>query len=264
MVKSALIWDLDHYDGELIMSDLRYKVINQTGSRASEMDLGLRGYMMKVYGYMFMGLILTGFMAFSVTQVPALQQLLFAVDATGRYVPSGFTWLLFFAQLGTVFYLSLRINQLRAATARLIFLGYAMLMGLSLSSIFLVYTGASLTRVFFITSSVFGIMSLYGYITKRDLSGLGSFFLMGLIGVVLASVVNIFLKSSMMEFIISILGVIIFTGLTAYDTQRVKEIYYEHDSGEVQSKKAVMGALALYLDFINLFLLLLRFLGDRR
>lgn len=246
------------------MSDLRYKIINQTGSQTTEMDIGLRSYMMKVYGYMFMGLSLTGVLAFAVTQVPALQQLLFAVDSTGRYVPSGFTWLLFFAQLGTVFYLSFRINQLRAATARLIFMGYAMLMGLSLSSIFLVYTGASLTRVFFITSSVFGIMSLYGYITKRDLSGLGSFFFMGLIGIMLASLVNIFLKSSMMDFIVSILGVIIFTGLTAYDTQRIKEIYYEHDSGEIQAKKAVMGALALYLDFINLFLFLLRFLGDRR
>lgn len=246
------------------MSNLRYKIINQTGSQASEMDLGLRSYMMRVYGYMFMGLSVTGFLAFAVTQVPALQQLLFAVDSAGRYVPSGFTWLLFFAQIGTVFYLSLRINQLKAATARLIFLGYATLMGLSLSSIFLVYTGASLTRVFLITSSVFGVMSLYGYVTKRDLSGFGSFFFMGLIGIMLASVVNIFLKSSMMDFIVSILGVLIFTGLTAYDTQRVKEIYYEHDSGEIQAKKAVMGALALYLDFINLFLFLLRFLGDQR
>lgn len=246
------------------MSDLRYKIINQTGSQAFEMDLGLRTYMMKVYGYMFMGLSMTGLMAFSVTQLPALQQLLFAMDASGHYVPSGFTWLLFFAQLGTVLYLSFRINQLRSVTARLIFWGYAMLMGLSLSSVFLVYTGASLTRVFFITSSVFGIMSLYGYVTKRDLSSFGSFFMMGLLGVMFASIINIFLKSSMMDFIISVLGVLIFTGLTAYDTQRIKEIYYENDSMEIQSKKAVMGALALYLDFINLFLFLLRFLGDRR
>lgn len=246
------------------MSDLRYKVINQTGSQASEMDLGLRSYMMKVYGYMFMGLSFTGFMAFAVTRVPELQQLLFAIDATGRYVPSGFTWFLLFAQVGAVLFLSLRINHLQASTARLIFFAYAVLMGLSLSSVFLVYTGASLSRVFFITSSVFGAMTLYGYVTKRDLTGFGSFLFMGLIGIVLASLVNIFLKSSMMDFIVSVLGVLIFTGLTAYDTQRIKEIYYENDSGEVQSKKAVMGALALYLDFINLFLHLLRFLGDRR
>ncbi len=119
-------------------------------------------------------------------------------------------------------------------------------------------------RVFFITSSVFGAMSLYGYVTKKDLSGLGSFLFMGLLGIVIASVVNIFLKSTGMDFIISVLGVLIFTGLTAYDTQRIKELYYEYDSSEQQSKKAVMGALALYLDFINLFLFLLRFLGDRR
>ncbi|MFN7662903.1 MAG: Bax inhibitor-1 family protein [Alphaproteobacteria bacterium] len=246
------------------MSDLRYRVINQTGSQASEMDLGLRSYMMKVYGYMFMGLSFTGFMAFAVTRIPELQQLLFAIDATGRYVPSGFTWFLLFAQVGAVLFLSLRINHLQSNTARLIFFAYALLMGLSLSSVFLVYTGASLSRVFFITSSVFGAMTLYGYVTKRDLTGFGSFLFMGLIGIVLASLVNIFLKSSMMDFIVSVLGVLIFTGLTAYDTQRIKEIYYENDSGEVQSKKAVMGALALYLDFINLFLHLLRFLGDRR
>lgn len=246
------------------MSDLRYKVINQTGSKHSEIDTGLRSYMMKVYGYMFMGLNLTGFMSFAVMRVPALQQALFAIDASGRYVPSGLTWLLFFVQLGIVFYLSFRINHLKALTAQLVFWGYAGLMGLSMSSVFLVYTGASLARVFFITSTVFGVMSLYGYITKRDLSGFGSFLFMGLIGLVLASVVNIFLQSSMMDFIVSALGVLIFTGLTAYDTQRIKEVYYENDSAEIQSKKAVMGALALYLDFINLFLFLLRFLGDRR
>jgi FtsH-binding integral membrane protein len=203
-------------------------------------------------------------MAFAVMRVPALQQLLFAMDSSGRYVPSGFTWLLFFAQLGVVFYLSFRINHLKAATAQLVFWGYAALMGLSLSSVFLVYTGASLSRVFFVTSSVFGVMSLYGYVTKRDLSGLGSFLFMGLVGIIIASLVNMFLQSSMMDFIVSVLGVLIFTGLTAYDTQRIKEVYYENDSAEVQSKKAVMGALALYLDFINLFLFLLRFLGDRR
>lgn len=246
------------------MANLRYKIINETGSKSMEMDHGLRSYMIKVFGYMFFGLALTGFVSYGALHVPALQQLLFSVDVTGRVAPSGFTWLLFFAQLGTVLYLSIRINHIRATTAQLVFWAYAGLMGLTLSSIFLVYTGASLMRVFFITSSVFGAMSLYGYVTKKDLSRFGSFLFMGLLGIVIASVVNIFLKSTGMEFIISVLGVLIFTGLTAYDTQRIKELYYEHDSSEVQSKKAVMGALALYLDFINLFLFLLRFLGDRR
>lgn len=246
------------------MANLRYKIVNETGSRSTEMDHGLRAYMIKVFGYMFFGLALTGAVSYGALYVPALQQLLFSADTMGRVVPSGFTWLLFFVQLGTVLYLSLRINHIRATTAQLVFWSYAALMGLTLSSIFLVYTGASLMRVFFITSSVFGAMSLYGYVTKKDLSGFGSFLFMGLLGIVLASVVNIFLKSSGMDFVISVLGVLIFTGLTAYDTQRIKELYYEHDSGEVQSKKAVMGALALYLDFINMFLFLLRLLGDRR
>ena len=246
------------------MANLRYKIVNETGSRASGMDMGLRSYMVKVFGYMFFGLALTGIVSYGAIYLPALQNLLFAVDGMGRVVPSGFTWMLFFAQLGVVLFLSLKINQLQARTAQLIFWSYAALMGLTLSSIFMVYTGASLMRVFFITSSVFGSMSLYGYMTKRDLSGMGSFLFMGLIGIVIASVVNIFLKSSGMDFVVSVLGVLIFTGLTAYDAQRIKELYYEFDTEEVQSKKAVMGALALYLDFINLFLFLLRFLGDRR
>ncbi len=246
------------------MSDSRHKIIDQYTASSTSVDQGLRSYMLKVYAYMFVGLSLTGSLAFLSTQVPALQSLLFTQNAAGQWGPSGITWLLSFVQIGLVLFLSFRIQSLKTATAQMIFWAYSALMGLSLSSIFLLYTGASTARVFLITSATFGTMSLYGYVTKRDLSGLGSFLFMALIGMILASLVNIFFQSSVTEFVISVIGVLVFTGLTAYDTQRVKEIYLEQDSAEVKSKKAIMGALALYLDFINLFILLMRFLGDRR
>ena len=153
---------------------------------------------------------------------------------------------------------------MQASTAQTLFWVYAGLMGLSLSFIFIVYTGTSIARVFFITAGTFAGMSLYGYTTKRDLSGWGSFLFMGLIGVIIASVVNMFLQSTVMHFVISVIGVLVFVGLTAYDTQAIKNIYSESDSDEVYSKKAVMGALRLYLDFINLFIMLLRLFGSRR
>ncbi len=246
------------------MSDLKYRIIEQEAHLENKALLGLKSYMCKVYSFMFVGLSLTGLVAFAVTQAPALQNVLFVLGNKGYYEPSGLTWLLTFAQLGLVFFLSFRVNHITAATAQIIFWLYAGLMGLTLSSIFLVYTGSSLTRVFLVTSATFGAMSLYGYTTKKDLSSFGSLLFMGLFGVILASLVNIFLKSSMVEFVISALGVMLFTGLTAYDTQRIKEIYLEDDTQELRSKKAIMGALALYLDFVNIFLLLLRFLGDRR
>jgi|TARA_B000000565_G_scaffold246473_1_gene215115 FtsH-binding integral membrane protein len=168
------------------------------------------------------------------------------------------------APLGVVFYMSFGINKMSSTKAQTVFWIFASLMGLSLSWILLVYTGVSVARVFFITSATFGAMSLYGYTTKRDLTKLGSFLFMGLIGIIIASLVNIFLKSSMMYFIISILGVLIFVGLTAYDTQKIKNMYAATDSGEIIGKKAVMGALTLYLDFINLFIMLLRLFGQRR
>ena len=151
-----------------------------------------------------------------------------------------------------------------AAKAQTTFWVFATLMGASLSSIFLIYTGASITRVFFITAGTFGAMSIYGYTTKRDLTKLGSFLMMGLFGIIIASLVNIFMKSSMMYFVISIIGVLVFVGLTAYDTQKIKNMYLVSDSGELMGKKAVMGALTLYLDFINLFIMLLRLFGQRR
>jgi FtsH-binding integral membrane protein len=177
---------------------------------------------------------------------------------------SGLKWVIMLAPLAVVFYMSFGIAKMSAAKAQTTFWVFAALMGASLSSIFLMYTGASITRVFFITAGTFGAMSIYGYTTKRDLTKLGSFLMMGLFGIIIASVVNIFMKSTMMYFVISILGVLIFVGLTAYDTQKIKNMYMASDSGELMGKKAVMGALTLYLDFINLFIMLLRLFGQRR
>jgi FtsH-binding integral membrane protein len=167
------------------------------------------------------------------------------------------------APLGMVFFLSARLHAMSVAGAQMAFWSFAALMGLSLSSIFLVYTGTSIARVFFITAAAFGALSLYGYTTKRDLSAMGTFLVMGLFGLIIAMLVNLFLQSTMMQFVISTVGVLIFSGLTAYDTQRIKEMYVAADSSDMMGRKAVMGALALYLDFINLFTMLLSLLGNR-
>jgi FtsH-binding integral membrane protein len=232
------------------------------------MDEGLRAYMLKVYNYMATGILLTGIIALISFKMSV------ATDASGAI--AGFTnfgnalffsslkWVVMLAPLGIVFYMSFGIKKMSASKAQTVFWVFAALMGLSLSWILLIYTGASVARVFFITSATFGAMSIYGYTTKRDLTKLGSFLMMGLIGIIIASLVNIFLKSSMMYFVISILGVLIFVGLTAYDTQKIKNMYAASDSGELMGKKAVMGALTLYLDFINLFIMLLRLFGQRR
>ena len=186
------------------------------------------------------------------------------ITPEGYATISGFTWLLFFAEIGLVMYLSARVHTMSVAKAQTIFWIYAGLSGITLAPICLAYTSASLFRTFLVTAATFGSMSLYGYTTKKDLSGMGSFFMMGLIGLIIASVVNMFMQSSMMDFVISAFGVLLFTGLAAYDTQRIKALYFEGDSDQTAGQKAVMGALTLYLDFINLFLFLLRFLGDRR
>ena len=187
------------------------------------------------------------------------------LSSTGYAIyASPLKWLVMLAPLGVVLYMSFGIAKMSAAKAQTTFWIFAGLMGISLSSIFIQYTGDSIARVFFITSGTFGAMSIYGYTTKRDLTKLGSFLMMGLFGIIIASVVNIFMKSTMMYFVISILGVLIFVGLTAYDTQKIKNMYMASDSGELMGKKAVMGALTLYLDFINLFIMLLRLFGQRR
>jgi FtsH-binding integral membrane protein len=218
-------------------------------------DAGLRSYMLHVYNYMAGGLAITGLVAY------------FA-QATGLYqslvqTPALF-WIVIFAPLGLVLLLSFKINSMSLGAAQATFWGYAALVGLSLSGLFLVYTGASIAEVFFITAATFLAMSLYGYTTKRDLARMGSFLFMGLIGIIIASLVNIFFHSPAIQFAVSIIGVIVFTGLTAWDTQQIKEMYVESDGTAVAGKKAIMGALRLYLDFINLFLMLMQLMGNRR
>jgi FtsH-binding integral membrane protein len=217
-------------------------------------DEGLRAYMLRVYNYMAGGLALTGVVAFLTASSPAMIHAIFGTPLA---------WVVMLAPLGVVFYLSARVNKMSFAQAQTWFWVFAGLMGLSMASIFLAYTQTSIAKVFFITAASFGGLSLYGYTTKKDISGWGSFLFIGLIGIILASVVNIFVHSSGLSFAVSIIGVLVFAGLTAYDTQRIKEMYVTSDGTEIAGKKAVMGALALYLDFINLFLMLLRLLGNR-
>jgi len=231
------------------------------------MDEGLRAYMLKVYNYMATGILLTGIVAL-LTFKMGVEEITSAgiiLKPFGDAIyNSALRWVVMLAPLGVVFYMSFGIKKMSASKAQTTFWVFAGLMGLSLSSILLVYTEMSVARVFFICSATFGAMSIYGYTTKRDLTKLGSFLMMGLIGIIIASLINIFMKSSMMYFVISILGVLIFVGLTAYDTQKIKNMYLAGDSGELTGKKAVMGALTLYLDFINLFIMLLRLFGQRR
>ncbi len=218
------------------------------------MDEGLRIYMLRVYNYMASALALTGVVAYIVANTPFLMNAIFGTPLM---------WVVMLAPLGMVFYLSARIHKMSIGGAQTAFWVFATLMGMSLASIFLIYTGTSIARVFFITAGLFGTMSLYGYTTKRDLTGMGSFLFMGLIGIILASVVNMFMNSTALEFAISVIGVLVFVGLTAYDTQKIKNSYVEADSIDTAGKKAIMGALRLYLDFINLFLMLLRLFGNR-
>ncbi|MDC3257383.1 Bax inhibitor-1/YccA family protein [Candidatus Pelagibacter sp.] len=231
------------------------------------MDEGLRAYMLKVYNYMATGILLTGIVALLTFKL-SVQEITSAgiiLEPLGQAIyNTGLRWVVMLAPLAVVFYMSFGINKMSASKAQTTFWVFAGLMGLSLSSLLLYYTGMSVTRVFFICSATFGAMSIYGYTTKRDLTKLGSFLMMGLIGIIIASIVNIFMQSSMMYFVISILGVLIFVGLTAYDTQKIKNMYAVSDTGEIMGKKAVMGALTLYLDFINLFIMLLRLFGQRR
>ena len=225
-------------------------------------DEGLRSYMLRVYNYMGTGLALTGAMAFMVAHTPALLQLFYVQTAQGVQ-PTMLAYIAMFSPLAFVLVLNFGLNRMSASTAQLVFWAFAAVMGLSMSHIFLTYTGTSIARVFFITSGMFLAMSLYGYTTKRDLSGMGSFLMMGLIGIIIASIVNIFIGSSMMQFIISVAGVLVFVGLTAYDTQGIKATYSAHDDGSTAQKKAIHGALRLYLDFINLFMMLLHLFGNR-
>ena len=234
-------------------SDRKYMTPAQ--AEAAQIDVGLRQYMLRVYNTMAGGLALTGLVAFLIASSPAAVQLLFGTPLK---------WVVMLAPIALVFFFSFKIESLKASTAQTIFWVYAGPMGASLATVFLVFTGASVARTFFVTAAAFAGLSLYGYTTKRDLSAFGTFLVMGLIGLIIASIVNIFLASSMLQFVISAAGVLIFAGLTAWDTQKIKEMYWEADGHEVASKKAIMGALTLYLDFINLFMFMLQFLGVRR
>jgi FtsH-binding integral membrane protein len=228
----------------------------------AQVDEGLRSYMLRVYNYMTTGLALTGIVAYLVASTPALLGL-FYVQTPQGVAATPLAWIAMLSPLAFILVLSFGINRMKASTAQLVFWVFAGVMGLSLTHIFITFTGTSIARVFFITAATFAAMSLWGYTTKRDLTGFGQFLFMGLIGIIIAMVVNIFIASTMMHFVISVLGVLVFAGLTMYDTQQIKEMYYELDSSEVAGKKAIMGALRLYLDFINLFIMLLHLFGQR-
>ena len=232
----------------------RYSTASKVSS--TSYDQGLRDYMVSVYKYMALALMLTGMVSLIVASSPTLINL-FLSGPLGILVA--------FSPLIMIFYMSFRFNNLSVQSAQICFWTFAGLMGISLSTIFLMYTAASITKVFFITSSMFGAMSIYGYSTKRDLTGFGSFLYMGLIGLIIASLINVFFADGMMNFMISVFGVIIFTGLTAYDVQKIKETYYQVGAnGDLASKIGIYGALRLYMDFINLFVSLLRLMGQRR
>ena len=234
-------------------SQPRWTVRPAAGARV-DVDVGLRDYMLRIYNYMASGLALTGIVAYAAAYSGFIAHI----------YNTPLMWLVILAPLGLVMWLSFGINRMQAGTAQALYWLYSGLMGLSLATIFLVYTGDSIARVFFITAGTFAAMSLYGYTTRRDLSQFGSFLFMGLIGIIIASLVNMFIASSALQFAISVIGVLVFTGLTAYDTQSIKEMYVASDDGQIAGKKAVMGALRLYLDFINLFMMLLQLMGARR
>ena len=228
-------------------------------------DEGLRNYMLKIYNFMAIGLFVTGVFAFSTLNFPPLASLMFNIGPNGEFMgTSGLGMLISFAPLGIAIYFFMGLGRMSVNTAQTLFWVYAAVMGMSLSYLGLVYTGQSLARTFFICASVFGAMSLYGYSTKSDLTSMGSFLIMGLIGLIVVSLVNIFLRSPAIDFATSFIGIAIFMGLTAWDTQKLKTIYYSSGGGEMGQKMAVMGAFTLYLDFINLFLYMLRFFGDRK
>jgi FtsH-binding integral membrane protein len=237
------------------MADIQRNYLGRTAATDVAIDVGLREHMLRVYNYMGSGLALTGIVAYAVANTPSLVQAIFGTPLQ---------WVVMLAPLAFVLVLSFGINKLSYGAAQAVFWAFAVAMGASLASIFLVFTGASIARVFFITAGTFGAMSLYGYTTKTDLSKFGSFLMMGLIGIIIASLVNIFIGSTALQFAISVIGVLVFVGLTAYDTQRIKEIYMETDDAQTMGKKALMGALSLYLDFINLFMMLMQLFGQRR
>jgi FtsH-binding integral membrane protein len=248
------------------MADYDNRVVRGATAGVASVDAGLRAHMLRVYNYMVGALALTGVVAWATANSPLMNVLYRQVATQGGVAlqPTIVGWVVLLAPLALVFFLGFRIQQMSYSAAQATFWGYAALVGASLASIFVAYTGASIASTFFVTAATFGVMSLWGYTTGRDLTGFGSFLGMGLIGLIIAMLVNMFFQSPAVNFMVSILGVLIFTGLTAYDTQKIKNYYYAGDDGEMAGKKAIMGALSLYLDFLNIFLFLLRFMGNRR
>jgi FtsH-binding integral membrane protein len=250
------------------MADFDNRLVRGATTVADTMDAGLRAHMLRVYNYMVGALALTGAVAYVVASSPALLGALYhqVLTANGTALsPTLLGWVVMLAPLGLVLLLSFRIMQMSQAAAQATFWIYAALVGASLASILIVYTGASVAMTFFVTAGTFGAMSLWGYTTRRDLTGFGHFLFMGLIGILIAMFANMFFKSAAINFLVSVLGVLIFTGLTAWDTQKIKNTYYMVGGDTaVAGKAAIMGALALYLDFLNIFLFLLRFMGNRR
>ena len=237
------------------------------GVQAASYDAGLRSYMLSVYNYMLSGVLLTGIIALAFGYVESLQRLMFVVTETSRGTavsPSLLGWIVTLSPLAIVFAMSFGAARMSESTLKALFFAYAGLLGASLSMIFIVYTDTSIAQVFFGTAAGFGALSLWGYTTKKDLSGLGTFLIIGLVGLIVASIVNLFLQSGTMSLVISAIGVLIFAGLTAYDTQKIKSMYFQVAGTSFAGKSVVMGALTLYLDFINMFLFLLRLFGDRR
>ena len=226
-------------------------------------DEGLKDYMLKVYNFMAGGLAVTALAAYICLNTPLIN-LFFSVNSSGQASMSALGWIILFAPLVMVFAFSWVLSRGTPQQIQLVFWGFSAVMGLSLTPTLLAYTGASVARIFLITAAMFGSMSLYGYTTKKDLTSMGSFMIMGVWGIVIASIVNIFLQSAGLSYAISILAVIAFTALTAYDTQKIRQIYMSYDDSDTLTRKAIAGALELYLDFINMFLALLRLFGDRR
>ncbi|HUE63038.1 MAG TPA: Bax inhibitor-1/YccA family protein [Rhizomicrobium sp.] len=250
------------------MADYDNRLVRGATTVADTMDTGLRAHMLRVYNYMVGALALTGVVAYVVANSPPLLNALYHEVVTANGValsPTILGWVVMLAPLALVFLLSFRIMQMSQQAAQATFWAYAAMVGASLASILIVYTGASVAMTFFVTAATFGTMSLWGYTTKRDLTGFGHFLFMGLVGILLASLANFFFKSPAINFVVSVLGVLIFTGLTAWDTQKIKNTYFMVGGDTaVAGKAAIMGALSLYLDFLNIFLFLLRFMGNRR
>ena len=230
---------------------------------AASYDEGLRSYMLSIYNYMASGVLLTGVVALLVASNPALLGLFYAENARGGLSPTILGWVAMLSPLAMILVMNFGVNRLSETALKACFWGFAALIGVSMSTIFIRYTGASIAQTFFVTAAAYGALSLYGYTTKRDLSAMGKFLMMGLIGLIIAMIANMFIQSSPMQLIINVVGVLIFAGLTAYDTQRLKEMYYQIQGSEFVGKSAVLGALTLYLNFINMFTLLMQLFGQK-